>query len=136
VSYYTSNANLSAYISAQNLIFLTDDFATGSLNQQVLDAVITGVSGTIDGLLAGTYQTPFQNPPPTVTEACTMLCCKALMDRRLVPGEGNRFKGEADIWWKTLEDISQGRRSLDANTPAAFSPGYVSAFCTPISSTA
>lgn len=135
MSAYTSQAMISGYISGQNLINLTDDNGTGSVDQGVLSSIIMSVSSTIDGLLAPTYQTPFKGTPPNlVTEAATQFACEALMGRRLVPGEVNPFKERAKAMWELLKNVAQNRGGLDNAAPAAFNPGYVQATCSLVNS--
>ena len=127
MSAYTSQAQLAGYISQQNLISLTDDTNSGSVDTGVLASVIQACSNTVDGLLAATYPVPFTGTPlPTlVTEAATMFACEALYARRLVPGEHNPFKAEADMFRKSLGAIAQNGGGLDNAQPRAYVPGFV-----------
>ena len=134
MSQYTNQNAISGYISAQNLIALTDDNGTGSIDLGVLSAVMTSVSATIDGLLSPIYTVPFSPIPALVAEAATQMACKTLMGRRLVPGEVNPFKTAAESLWSALERIAQNRGGLDANTRAAFVPGHVEVFCSLVNS--
>ena len=87
---------------------------------------MTTASGEVDAMLGATYSTPFSNPvPPTVIQAATMFACEALVGRRLVDNEPNRFSERANTYRKLLSQIAQNRGGLDAATPSAISAGYV-----------
>lgn len=123
---YTSQSLINGYISAQNLINLTDDNGTGSLDFSVLNAAMTTASNVVDGMLSATYQVPFTGTFPTlVVQAATIFTCEALFDRRLVPGENNIFRSRADGFRKQLEQIAQNRGGLDSGTLAVVAAGYV-----------
>lgn len=129
MSCYTSQTILDGYFSQQNLIWATDDNNTGSLNLTVLNQVMATASGEVDAMLGAVYATPFANPvPPTVVQAATLFACEALVGRRLVQGEPNKFSERATAYRKLLSTIAQNRGGLDAATPSAISAGYVQTF--------
>ena len=127
ISFYSSQSQISGYISGSNLINLTDDNGTGSIDQGVLNSVITAVSNTVDGLLSCVYAVPFNPVPTLVAEAATTFACESLMRRRLVPGEENPFTREANSFRELLKEIAQKRGGLNATTVSAFPAGIVQA---------
>jgi phage gp36-like protein len=135
VSAYCSQNDLNGLISAQNLINLTDDNGTGSVDAGVLAAIIAVSSNTVDGMLCATYQVPFSPVPALVQQSAIIFTCEALFGRRLVPGEQNPFTSRANMFRKQLEKIAQDRGGLDAQTSSAFSPGFVGIECSRVNST-
>lgn len=126
MSTYTTQDAISGFISGSNLISLTDDSGTGSIDLTVLNQVISIVSNTVDAMLSATYQVPFTGTYPTlVGQSATVFACEALYRRRLTPEEKNPFKADADMFREALKKIAQERGGLDSGALAAFPPGYV-----------
>ena len=80
--------------------------------------------GDVVGLTGGASYVPDK-----VKAATTALCCHALYQRRVAPGEMNLFADDAKLWRGTprypgiLVQIGKGEVPLDDNFPRSFSPG-------------
>jgi phage gp36-like protein len=115
MSAYTTQAEIEGEIQPADLIGLTDDANTGSLNTTVLNQVIANASGYIDRKVGNLYgeQLPFSPIPPSVASMALTIVCYRLYRRRLVPDEKNNFYGDFLDVEKFLNEVNKGDAHLD-----------------------
>ena len=102
-------------ISPKDLIALTDDSKTGSIDAGVISQVITNASGYIDSRVANIYgsQLPFNPIPSSVASMALTITCYRLFRRREIPDEKNKF---TEAWIETkdfLDRVNKGEAMID-----------------------
>jgi phage gp36-like protein len=125
---YTTQTSIEAEIPAPKLNDALDDDRDGQADPGILTQIITNASREIDGLLAGRYATPFDDPAPaTVQQAAFIFTCEAIYNRREVTNEKNPYTKRATDIRDILKKIASGEMPLDTTlTPAiesAYDPG-------------
>ena len=120
---YITQADLANYIDSQQLIAMTDDLATGVVNQTILGNVLQMASDKVDSLVSAIYQVPFAAPVPVkIRTAAAVFAAEMLYNRRLTPTEKNPLTPQADMLRQELMDINRGLLSLDYASRRAFTP--------------
>jgi phage gp36-like protein len=122
---YTTQALIEAEIASQDLIALTDDGNTGSINSTVLSNLITNVSTWIDGKIANIYDVPFATAPTLIQSICLSVVCYRLYRRRLTPDEKNNYFGDYKDAMELLNQINKGEMHLDLSQARNFPQGAV-----------
>ena len=127
MSAYTSKTAILGEIQMSDLIALTDDDNTGSLNETVLNQVIANASGYIDRKVANIYgaQLPFVPVPVSVASLALIIACYRLYRRRLVPDEKNNFAGEYNDACDFLNKVNIGEMHLDDVPSRDFPQGAI-----------
>ncbi len=113
MSAYCLQADIEGEISAPDLIALTDDQSTGSLDTTVLNQIIANASGEIDGKVSNIYSTPFSPIPTAVKSMAITIACYRLLRRRLTPDEKNLFYQDYKDAQDFLNKVNIGEAHID-----------------------
>ena len=110
-----------------DLIAFTDDDSTGTLNQSVLDSIITAASGYIDRKVANIYgsQLPFNPVPSSVASMAMTITCWMLYRRALSNGETNNFQDDYNNVTEFLDKVNVGEMHLNDVPTRDFQQGAV-----------
>lgn len=112
---YCSLFDLFQHISESDLIAITDDADTGSINQQVIDRAIHDADAEINAYVAGKYDVPLDPVPPIITKISVDLAIYRLSGRRGLPiPEDRKFRYQECI--RMLRDIQKGSATLGGTT--------------------
>jgi len=107
-THYCSQTDLENRISKQTLCDLTNDTANSTEpDVTVIDALLTNVDATIDGLAGQVYTVPFTTVPDLIKRIAIDLACFEVMQRRpinMAMPEG--WKAARESAMKQLEAIS------------------------------
>ena len=123
---YVTQTQITAALPPERLRDALDDDRDGVADAGLLDQVIARASQAVDGYLASRFAVPFTAPvPPVVGEATAVFTLELLYARRLVTGESNPWKAQADTWRERLQRIGAGELPLDASIKASFYPGAI-----------
>ncbi|MRR15697.1 MAG: DUF1320 domain-containing protein [Deltaproteobacteria bacterium] len=119
---YCSQADITAAISEDVLIQLTDDDNAGVINQASVTAAIAQADAEIDGYCGARYTVPFVTVPAVVKALSIEIAVYYLYKRRTVP---EKIEKAYDKAIAKLKDISRGLLSLGVADPppAATSAG-------------
>lgn len=121
---YCTIADIKGEISPDDLIALTDDNETGSVDETVLAQIIDNASGYIDARVGNIYSVPFAAPaPPTVKNMAITIACYRLFRRRLTPDEKNLFAEDFMECKQFLDEVNEGKKHLDQSIPRSFPQG-------------
>lgn len=104
-----------------DLIQLTDDDNTGTLNTDVLNAVIAAADDKINAAIANIYQVPVNPPAPPLTSWSLTITCFMLLRRRLVPDEKNNFYNDYKEVMGMLDRVNRGEYHLNLQEVRDFS---------------
>jgi len=98
-----------------DLISLTDDDNTGSLNTTILQQVIANASGIVDMYCSNLYgeQIPFNPVPNSVANLALTIACYMLYERRETPFEQNKFGVRYKQAIAMLEKVNKGEMHFD-----------------------
>lgn len=118
---YCTQADIQGEISADDLIALTDDQNTGSLDTAVLAQIIDNASGYIDARVGNIYTVPFVPTPPSVRNMAITIACYRLFRRRLTPDEKNLFTDDFNEVKAFLDEVNEGKKHIDQSVPRTFS---------------
>jgi len=113
-----------------DLIALTDDDNTGSLNQSILDSIIAAAGDTIDAAIGNIYQVPISPVVAPITSWALTITCYMLYRRRLVPDEKNNFTEAYNRVTKLLDMVNDGKYRLNLEESRDFSQVAVAATST------
>tara|TARA_R110000868_G_scaffold133813_1_gene345539 strand:- start:1263 stop:1703 length:441 start_codon:yes stop_codon:yes gene_type:complete len=115
MSQYTSQDAVLGEIRLKDLIALTDDLKTGSVNTTVLNQVITSASGYIDSKVANIYgqQLPFNPIPSSISSMALTITCYRLLRRAEVPDEKNKFTESWRDAKEFLDRVNKGEAMID-----------------------
>jgi phage gp36-like protein len=120
---YCTQADIEGEISADDLIALTDDQETGSLNATVLAQIIDNASGYIDARVGNIYAVPFVPTPPSVRNMAITIACYRLFRRRLTPDEKNLFTEDFNEVKAFLDEVNEGKKHIDQSVARTFTQG-------------
>ena len=123
MSQYTTQAAVLGEIRLKDLIALTDDSKTGSVDTTVLNQVIQSASGYIDSRLANIYgsQLPFSPIPSSVANMALTVTCYRLLRRAEVPDEKNKFYESFKDVESFLNRVNAGEAMIDNTVSRDFS---------------
>lgn len=115
MSQYTTLAAIQGEIRLQDLIALTDDNRTGSVDNGVLTQIIQSASGYIDSKLANIYgsQLPFNPIPSSIASMALTIACYRLFRRAEVPDEKNKFYESFKEVEGFLNRVNKGEAMID-----------------------
>ena len=122
---YCSQSDIEAEIQPSDLIALTDDLGTGTVNNTILNQIIQNASDYLDGKISNIYATPINPVPSVVKDMCIRITCYRLYRRRLAPGEKNNFDDDFKDAMTTLNQINNGEFHLSAAPARIFPQGAV-----------
>jgi phage gp36-like protein len=112
------------------LIEALDDIGSGTLDTELVARILTRASNAVDAYLAGRYTVPLDPVPAIAAEAATIFACEIIYDRRRQGlDEKNPYQSRANDFRTELKEIADGKKSLDAVKPPAFTPGAVISEC-------
>jgi len=114
---YCTQTDILKQITEDQLLQLTDDDDTGSIDTDVVIAAITDADDVIDGYCAQRYSVPFTTTPGIINTISVDLAIYNLFSRRIhtIP-ELRKERYENSM--KLLKDIESGRISLGVPAPA------------------
>lgn len=117
---YCAVLDISAAISEEALIQLTDDDNVGVINQATVVAAIAQADAEIDGYcgFGSRYTVPFVTVPPIIKSLSIEISIYYLYKRRSVP---EKIEKAYDRALARLKDISRGLLSLGVESPPAAS---------------
>lgn len=121
MSVYCNQSDIEGEIQDADLIQLTDDNGTGSLNSVVLNQVIANASGEIDRYVGNVYDIPFNPVPPSVESMAIIITCYRLYRRREVPDEKNKYYEDYRGVRDYLKLVQQREAVLDLSASQDFS---------------
>jgi len=115
MSQYTSQDAVLGEIRLKDLIALTDDLKTGSVDTTVLNQVIASASGYIDSKVANIYgrQLPFNPIPSSIASMALTITCYRLLRRAEVPDEKNKFTESWRDAKEFLDRVNKGEAMID-----------------------
>lgn len=114
---YCTQSDIEAQISSDDLIALTDDAGSGTVDTTVLDRAIADADAEIDAYLYQRYSTPLDPVPAIVRKLSTDCAIYHLHSRRSV-GMPDIRKERYDAALRVLRDIASGMISIGASSPA------------------
>ena len=114
---YSTQADLLNQLTQAELVQLTDDDATGSVDSAKVDAALTAASATIDAYAGARYTLPLQTSEK-VKQLCVDLAIYELEKRRRRVREATLAARDAALSF--LRDLARGRAVLDQ--PAGAQP--------------
>ncbi len=122
MSAYTDKAAILSQIQMADLIACCDDDSTGSLNDEVLNSVISAASGYIDRKVSNIYSTPFTGSIPVAVQSMALtISAWMLYRRRLAPGEKNNFDSDYKDVVEMLNKVNQGEMMLETGEERIYS---------------
>ena len=92
----------------QDLIDLTDDSASGIIDQTVVDKAIAYAGEMIDGYLRGKYALPLDPVPPLLTQLAASISLRKIYGHRPRTVVPDSLADEYKAVIRTLEKISKG----------------------------
>lgn len=115
MSAYTTQTAVEGEIRTPELIQLTDDTKTGSLNATILAQVIANASGEIDSRVANIYgsQLPFNPIPSSVASMALTVTCYRLYRRAMIPDEKNKYYQAYMDVVEFLNKVNAGEAQID-----------------------
>ena len=112
---YAVIADLNGLIPQDDLIRLTDDDDSGSVDADVVNGILANASEIIDTYIAGEEGFPFTTPPPVLKICCIRLAGYDLHARR---GEVPETWTAMSKWaYDYLQDVKDGEISLGSSDP-------------------
>jgi phage gp36-like protein len=114
---YATQADLLNQLTQAELVQLTDDAGTGSVDSAKVDAALAAASATIDAYAGARYALPLQ-PSEKVKQVCIDLAVYELEKRRRRIREATLAARDAALAF--LRDLALGRAVLDQ--PAGVPP--------------
>lgn len=108
---YASLEQLTDRYGESMLISLTDrgDVATGAIDTDVIDRVLSDADAQIDGYLKARYKLPLAATPPLIADLAQVIACWKL--HRFDPPQ--KVKDDYNEAIRSLKDISRGLMVLD-----------------------
>lgn len=107
---YATQTDLLNQLTQAELIQLTDDAGSGSVDTAKVDAAIAAASATIDAYAGGRYSLPLQTSEK-IKQLCVDLSIYELEKRRRRVREATQAARDAALSF--LRDLSAGRAVLD-----------------------
>lgn len=118
---YIVKADILEQITEADLIELTDDDSTGSVNDSFVNSAIANAEGEVDGYLATQYATPV-TPVPDIVKAFTVdVAIYRLYGRRQGATEAIEKRYNNAI--RFLKEVSKGVVTLGVKVPAPENSG-------------
>jgi len=114
---YSTQADLLNQLTQAELVQLTDDAGSGSVDSAKVDAALTAASATIDAYAGARYSLPLQTSEK-VKQLCVDLAIYELEKRRRRVREATLAARDAALSF--LRDLARGRAVLDQ--PAGAQP--------------
>lgn len=114
---YCTQSDLLEQISEDELIQLTDDAGTGSVDTTVVDRAIADADAEIDAYAGARYDTPFATTPDIIRKISVDISVYNLFARRRGAPEDRKERYKNAL--RFLENLSKGLVSLGVSTPAA-----------------
>jgi len=117
---YCTFDDLKDQISEDELIQLTDDNGSGSVDMDKIDAAIAGADALIDGYCGKHYSVPFSPTPPIIHDFSVIIAVYRLFARRQGAPEDRRtrYKDAVDF----LKGVAKGENTLGVQ-PVPDPPG-------------
>jgi phage gp36-like protein len=109
---YAALSDLLERFEERELVQLTDEEATGAVDQGRIDRALTAATATIDGYLASLYQLPLARVPDNIVELCCDVTRFKLWQRKGSPPDAVEKANTSAI--RTLEQIAKGLIKIDA----------------------
>lgn len=122
---YCSIDDLKKAIPEANLISLTDDEDSGSINSARAEAAITDASELIDGFLRGRYTLPLSPVPTIIQRLCVDIAIfylyQRLFERDMPESMNERYKNSI----KLLDKIASGEISFAQTNDEDAAPAQI-----------
>ena len=112
---YSTITDIEELIPADDLIQITDDDDTGSIDSARVDAAILDADAEIDGYCGERYVLPFDPVPEIIKKLSVDISIYNLYSRREAAPEIRIERYKMAV--KTLDKISSGKVSLGADGP-------------------
>ncbi len=110
------------------IIEALDDDNDGKIDDGVVDRLLQRASDAVDAFLSGRYVVPLSPIPKLAGEAALIFACEILFNRRRQGvDEKNPYTSRANLFREELKEISDRKKSLDAQERPAFAPGAITA---------
>src|SRR3990170_3417501 len=113
---YSTQADLLNQLTQAELVQLTDDAGSGSVDSAKVDAALTAASATIDAYAGGRYTLPLQ-PSEKVKQLCIDLSIYELEKRRRRVREATLAARDAALSF--LRDLARGQAAEEAERGVA-----------------
>lgn len=118
---YIVKADILKQITEADLIELTDDDNTGSVNDSIVDGAIIDSEGLVDGYLASRYTTPLSTVPNIIKAFTVDVAIYRIYGRREgAPEDVEKRYNDARQF---LKDVSKGVVTLGVKVPAPENSG-------------
>ena len=120
---YSTQTDLEEQISQADLIELTDDAGSGSVDTSALARAIADADAEIDSYCGSRYTMPF-SPVPVIIRKCSVdMAIYHLLSRRAIDKLPEERLKRYDNAIRFLRDVSRGLISLGADAPGEPSDG-------------
>lgn len=119
---YSTQQDLEEQISNAELIAITDDAGTGSIDATVLARAIADADAEIDAYVSGSYAVPLSPVPSIIRKVSVDVAIYHLCSRRPV-GMPDIRQDRYDSAIRLLKDISKGLVTIGTTDPAPSSDG-------------
>lgn len=113
---YCTLDDLKDQISEDELIQLTDDDGSGSVDMEKIDGAIASADALIDGYCGKHYSVPFSPTPPIIRDFSVIIAIYKLFARRQGAPEDRRTRYKEAV--RFLEKVSEDKIKLGSATPA------------------
>ena len=113
---YCTKEDILEQLPEQELITLTDDAGTGTVDEDVVNRAITDADATIDAYCQGRYALPLNPVPEMIRKLSVDIAIYNLYSRRndVMPDvRTERYKNAI----RFLERVAEGKIQLGASTP-------------------
>jgi phage gp36-like protein len=119
---YCATEDLNERLSNDELIQLTDDSNTGTVDQAIVSRAIAAAQDTIDGYIRGRYAVPLVSVPGVIKNISADLAAYNLFKRRnqLAVNEARELMYKKAV--TQLKDIQTGTILLETATGEALAP--------------
>ncbi|HAR97942.1 MAG TPA: DUF1320 domain-containing protein [Syntrophus sp. (in: bacteria)] len=115
---YCAQADLEEQISPAELIELTDDAGSGSVDTSAVARAIADADAEIDSYCGGRYTLPFSPVPVMIRKLSVDIALYNLHTRRSFAKAPEERQKRYDNAIRFLRDVSKGLISLGADEPA------------------
>lgn len=112
---YATLSDLENWIDEDELVQLTDDDDSGTVDTDKVDTVLEAASMEIDGYLGERYDLPLASVPGTINKLCCDIAIYNLYTRRQGPPDYIEKKYDNAV--RFLEKVAAGKISLGASDP-------------------
>ena len=114
---YSTLTDMTEQIPEEELIALTDDADTGSVDTSVTDRAVADADSEIDGYCGRRYGVPLSPVPTIIRKFSVDIAIYNLFSRRQGAPEDRRTRYKDAV--KFLENVARGLISLGADDPDA-----------------